>query len=40
VLDSYQVAELGTDIYVRRHVRLENGELVDNSIWNFSYIPR
>jgi hypothetical protein len=40
VLDPYPVTELGTDIYVRRHVRLENGELVDNSIWNFSYVPR
>lgn len=39
VLDGKPIPELGTPIYVRRHVRLENGALVDNSYFNFSYSP-
>jgi hypothetical protein len=39
VLDGQPVPELGTAIYVRRHVRVENGALVDNSIFNYSYNP-
>jgi hypothetical protein len=39
VLDGYSVPELGTPIYVRRHVRLEDGVLAENSIFNFSYDP-
>jgi hypothetical protein len=33
------VPELGTPIYVRRHVRIENGQLVEDSLFNFSYHP-
>lgn len=39
-LDDVPVPELGTPIYVRRHVRLEAGALVENTIFNFSYNPR
>jgi hypothetical protein len=39
VLEGYGVPELGTPIYVRRHVRLDNGELAENTIFNFSYQP-
>jgi hypothetical protein len=39
VLDGRPVPELGTPIYVRRHVRLENGVLAENTIFNFSYNP-
>jgi hypothetical protein len=39
VLEGRAVPELGTPIYVRRHVRLENGALVEDSIFNFSYHP-
>ena len=39
VLDRYPVPELGTPIYVRRHVRVANGELAEDSIFNFSYNP-
>ena len=39
VLDGRSVPELGTAIYVRRHVRLEDGVLAENSIFNFSYNP-
>jgi hypothetical protein len=39
VLDGHPVPELGTPIYVRRHVRLDNGVLAENSIYNFSYNP-
>ena len=39
-LDDVAVPELGTPIYVRRHVKLEAGALVENSIFNFSYNPR
>ena len=38
-LDGRAVPELGTPIYVRRTVRMDNGELVDNSLLNFSYSP-
>jgi hypothetical protein len=38
-LDGHPVPELGTAIYVRRHVRVENGTLAENSIFNFSYNP-
>lgn len=37
--DGRAVPELGTPIYVRRTVRMDNGELVDNSLLNFSYSP-
>ncbi|HMG56058.1 MAG TPA: hypothetical protein VK601_21315 [Kofleriaceae bacterium] len=33
------VPELGTPIYVRRHVRIENGVLAENTIFDFSYHP-
>lgn len=39
VLDGHAVPELGTPIYVRRHVRVEDGVLAENSIFNFSYHP-
>jgi hypothetical protein len=39
VLEGRPVPELGTPIYVRRHVRIENGVLAENSIFNFSYNP-
>lgn len=39
VLDGRPVPELGTPIYVRRHVRVEGGVLAENSIFNFSYNP-
>lgn len=38
-LEGRAVPELGTSIYVRRHVALENGALAENSIFNFSYNP-
>jgi hypothetical protein len=34
-----KVPELGTPIYVRRQVRIENGVLVEDSLYNFSYHP-
>lgn len=37
VVDDHPIPELGTAIYVRRHVRIENGELVENSMFDFSY---
>lgn len=39
VLEGHAVPELGTGIYVRRHVQLEDGALTENSIFNFSYHP-
>jgi hypothetical protein len=39
VLDQNAPANLGTPIYVRRHVRLDGGALAENSIFDFSYIP-
>ncbi|HEX7840866.1 MAG TPA: hypothetical protein VF469_25485, partial [Kofleriaceae bacterium] len=39
VLAGKPIPELGTAIYVRRHVRLDSGALVDNSFFNFSYNP-
>jgi hypothetical protein len=39
-LDDFAVPELGTAIYVRRHVRLDAGVIAENSIFNFSYNPR
>jgi hypothetical protein len=39
VLEGRPVPELGTAIYVRRHVRLEDGVIAENSIFNFSYNP-
>lgn len=39
VLDGHPVPELGTPIYVRRHVRVDDGVLAENSIYNFSYHP-
>lgn len=36
-INRFPIPELGTPIYVRRHVRLENGELAENSVFNFSY---
>src|SRR5262249_33934352 len=39
VLDANKPADLGTPIYVRRHVKLDNGAIVENSIFNFSYVP-
>jgi hypothetical protein len=39
VVDGKPIPELGTPIYVRRHVRLEAGELVENSLFDFSYNP-
>jgi hypothetical protein len=39
VLDGQPVPELGTPIYVRRHVRIENGVLADDWIFSFSYNP-
>lgn len=39
VLDDKPIPELGTPIYVRRHIRLDNGVLAENSFFNFSYNP-
>jgi len=39
VLDGKPIPELGTPIYVRRHVRLDNGALVENTFFDFSYNP-
>lgn len=39
LLDGHPIPELGTPIYVRRHVRLERGELAEDTIFNFSYNP-
>lgn len=39
VVDGKPIPELGTPIYVRRHVRVENGELVENTFFDFSYNP-
>jgi len=39
VLDANKAPDLGTAIYVRRHVKLDNGAMVENSIFNFSYVP-
>jgi len=39
VLDGRAVPELGTPVYVRRSVRVENGVLADDSLVNFSYSP-
>ncbi|HEX2690358.1 MAG TPA: hypothetical protein VHN14_27270 [Kofleriaceae bacterium] len=39
VLDGYAVPELGTPIYVRRHVRIEDGALAEDAIFDFSYNP-
>jgi hypothetical protein len=38
-LDRHKVPELGTPIYVRRHVQVDNGELTENTILDFSYNP-
>jgi hypothetical protein len=37
--DGRPIPEFATPIYVRRRVRLENGTLAENSIFNFSYNP-
>jgi Xaa-Pro aminopeptidase len=37
--DMYPVPELGTAIYVRRQVRIEDGVLVEDSLPSFSYNP-
>jgi hypothetical protein len=37
VVDKFPIPPLGTPIYVRRHVRVENGALVENSVFDFSY---
>ena len=39
VLEGRAVPELGTAMYVRRHIRLDNGELVESSMPDFSYSP-
>jgi hypothetical protein len=39
VLDGSAVPELGTPIYVRRRVRIEDGVLAEDWIFNFSYNP-
>lgn len=39
VVDDKPIPELGTPIYVRRHVQVENGQLVENTFFNFSYNP-
>jgi len=39
VLEGRSVPELGTPIYVRRHVRIDDGVLAEDSIFNFSYSP-
>jgi len=39
VLDGRPIPELGTPIYVRRRVRVEDGALVENAYANFSYNP-
>lgn len=39
VLDGVKPADLGTTIYVRRHVKLDAGAMVENTIFNFSYVP-
>jgi len=36
-LDRYPVPELGTPITVRRHVRVDAGVVVENSMFDFSY---
>lgn len=36
-LEGRPIPELGSPIYVRRTVRVENGELAENSIFDFSY---
>lgn len=38
-LDGKPVPELGTPIYVRRHVRVDHGALVENTFFDFSYNP-
>jgi Xaa-Pro aminopeptidase len=35
--DMYPAPELGTAIYVRRQVRIEDGVLVEDSLPSFSY---
>jgi hypothetical protein len=37
VPDGRVVPELGTGVYVRRHVKVENGVLVEDSLFDFSY---
>jgi hypothetical protein len=37
VLEGRPVPELGTPIYVRRHVRIEDGVLAEDSVFDFSY---
>ena len=37
--EGHAVPEFGTGIYVRRHVKVENGALVEDSLFNFSYNP-
>ncbi len=37
--DGRPVPELGTPIYVRRHVQIENGVVTENSLFDFSYHP-
>ena len=39
VLDGHPVPELGTPIYVRRPVRMDNGALASDALLNFSYNP-
>lgn len=38
VVDGQPIPELGTPMYVRRHVRLDSGVLAEDSIFNFSYL--
>lgn len=38
-LEGRKIPELGTPIYVRRHVRVEGGALAENTVFNFSYNP-
>lgn len=37
--EGHAVPEFGSGIYVRRHVKVENGALVEDSLFNFSYNP-
>ena len=39
MLDNKPIPELGTPIYVRRHVRIDNGALAENTFFDFSYNP-
>jgi hypothetical protein len=39
-LDQTPPANPGATIYVRRHVRVDNGAVAENTIFDFSYFPR